>query len=537
MDLNTNNNNNVFQNRRTYFLQKLNYNLFKGYFKLARQLILDRRYDKNEIISEKRLAKLELVSEKVFLAGKTPLILCSFINDRKWRVSLARMLIENGSDIKFKNPFNGANALHYACLNLRFDLINLYLNTIDFNLNACDKHGNSAIICFLAALSAETKEVPRAGCLETLENFINTYKRYQMSLNIKNSLGITPLDICELIEIDSIKNKIKQLIIEHEEEFSPSTESTITDILAPLKVFRPQETINIQKASSRPSTNCSFLDEVINFNRIFNNQTTKPLDIDKDISITLMNKDLRYNSSTPIIRINHDSLRKQSNDSQNVSSLEKSIKTPRSQTPRKVKIDKTKFAIDLDENKKLSVDYNKSIDDKLYRIYMEKRGLVNSTSHFCTYDSTRASTNHLLSPKLNNKENSTKELRIYRNNDYQLLIDRNKNDSYKVISENNSNTCTINRKKTWRESYGDINRHFEIVSSMAYCKGFTPNHAVPVKLTHKAFNIKSNNTSSQQSDNVESTSVASSKLSRASSSHRKSRMPDRGHPSSSFKRF
>ena len=87
--------------------------------------------------------------------GRTPLMLCSLIEDPAWSYSIAQNLIEKGADLALKDS-NGYNALMYACLYEVTHIIELFLNApSDYNLLNTDTYGNTVFIfyydmkCFL----------------------------------------------------------------------------------------------------------------------------------------------------------------------------------------------------------------------------------------------------------------------------------------------------------------------------------------------------------------------------------------------------
>ncbi|CAF0982734.1 unnamed protein product [Didymodactylos carnosus] len=94
-----------------------------GYFRCVRYL-LELGYDPNERDSNLR----------------TTLILCAYIENAKWRLSLAQNLLEKGARIALDDHAR-RNSLHHACALQREELVKLYLTCLDFNIEAKDCEG------------------------------------------------------------------------------------------------------------------------------------------------------------------------------------------------------------------------------------------------------------------------------------------------------------------------------------------------------------------------------------------------------------
>ena len=137
----------------------------KGHFHLIRELV-DSGCNVNERDQEAR----------------TPLILCAVIEDEKFALSAARMFIENGAKIWLRDK-TGKNALMAACLNEREALIEVLLQSLDFNLNAQDKFGCTALHhCAMCGNENITKLI------------LNRLLRYEMPILVVNSNNKTPAD-------------------------------------------------------------------------------------------------------------------------------------------------------------------------------------------------------------------------------------------------------------------------------------------------------------------------------------------------------
>lgn len=137
----------------------------KGHFHLIRELV-----DNGSNVNERDLE------------ARTPLILCAVIEDEKFALSAARMFIENGAKIWLRDK-TGKNALMAACLNEREALIEVLLQSLDFNLNAQDKFGCTALHhCAMCGNESITKLI------------LNRLLRYELPIMVVNNNNKTPVD-------------------------------------------------------------------------------------------------------------------------------------------------------------------------------------------------------------------------------------------------------------------------------------------------------------------------------------------------------
>ncbi|CAF1685815.1 unnamed protein product, partial [Adineta ricciae] len=98
-----------------------------GYFRSVRYL-LELHYDPNERDSQLR----------------TPLILCAYVENDRWSLSLAHNLLEKGAKIALEDHAR-RNAMHHACAVQRIELVQLYLSCLDFHIEAQDCEGNTCL--------------------------------------------------------------------------------------------------------------------------------------------------------------------------------------------------------------------------------------------------------------------------------------------------------------------------------------------------------------------------------------------------------
>ena len=122
--------------------------------------------------------------------GRTPLMFCANIQDETWAYSIAQNLIEKGAKVGLKDP-NGLNALMYACIHGKKNLVSLYLNAPgDYNLLSVDNFGNTAM--HIASLG-HTESI-----CKILNDMCLKYDINPLTDIPKNKLGHTPCDLCVL---------------------------------------------------------------------------------------------------------------------------------------------------------------------------------------------------------------------------------------------------------------------------------------------------------------------------------------------------
>lgn len=113
--------------------------------------------------------------------GRTPLILSTLIEDEKWALGLARLLIEYGASISRRDKL-GYNALHYACMQEKTLLMNLLLQSLDGDIHSRCYKGNTCL--HYAAI---------LGNISIIQLLVSLLIKYRISLDPKNKYGMTPL--------------------------------------------------------------------------------------------------------------------------------------------------------------------------------------------------------------------------------------------------------------------------------------------------------------------------------------------------------
>ena len=111
----------------------------------------------------------------------TPLMMTCFLRDPDTSLRFAELLLANGADASRKDD-RGYSVLSYAAANRLTGVINLILREIDFELGAQDGCGNT--ILHIAAMTGDSP---------TLQILLDRFCKYGVSVNVQNSLALTPL--------------------------------------------------------------------------------------------------------------------------------------------------------------------------------------------------------------------------------------------------------------------------------------------------------------------------------------------------------
>jgi ankyrin repeat protein len=143
-----------------------------------------------------QLHKLARMSSKEIISldyrkrvGRTSLMLCSLIEDDLWAFNIAQMILERPSASLTQKDSNGHNAVHYAVMYQRYNLLELFLNVLgDYGLLAQDRFGNT--VFHLAGLFKN-----EAIC-QLLHRAFLKYRNEPTDKLIRNKKGDTPLVLC-----------------------------------------------------------------------------------------------------------------------------------------------------------------------------------------------------------------------------------------------------------------------------------------------------------------------------------------------------
>ncbi len=206
--------------QRFQLLSKLTFNLARGHFNFVYELLksrieLTKRFyvepnpneqaniSKNILI--KNWLQYETITNRKFLNGKTPLMLCSYI-EPKWSVTLTRLLIQAGADIYVKNSVNDCQALHYSCARLNSSLIDILLRNIYFDLSkAVDANGNTPLVYLIVSYyfnGHKLGENAKNCVLVSLKNYLDHLRRSKLCIDTINKLGCSVSDFFYML-VDS----------------------------------------------------------------------------------------------------------------------------------------------------------------------------------------------------------------------------------------------------------------------------------------------------------------------------------------------
>ena len=120
--------------------------------------------------------------------GITPLMATCFLYDTRDTSRFAALLMKHHANPSLADK-KGRNILHYAAANRHSELIRAVLEGIDFNLNAQDQYGNTAL--HTAAM---------AGDSSTLCVLLQAFQCFAVPLSTPNLLKLTPLVVALLNE-------------------------------------------------------------------------------------------------------------------------------------------------------------------------------------------------------------------------------------------------------------------------------------------------------------------------------------------------
>ena len=104
-----------------------------------------------------------------------------FLDDEEKALGLAKMLLKNGADLNFQDE-QGLITLSYACILKRKKLVALFLQYVDYDLNAVDRDGNTALFHAITV-----------GDISIVKMIVKKLKYYALSVDTQNSKGETPL--------------------------------------------------------------------------------------------------------------------------------------------------------------------------------------------------------------------------------------------------------------------------------------------------------------------------------------------------------
>ena len=112
-----------------------------------------------------------------------PLMVACYIADPRKRQTIVNFLLQNGADATLTDA-RGRNALFYACALSVEGVLSALLKYSEFDLNAVDNDGNTALhVCAMA------------GNAQVMRKLLAELLKYQLNVSIKNYSFLTPLGV------------------------------------------------------------------------------------------------------------------------------------------------------------------------------------------------------------------------------------------------------------------------------------------------------------------------------------------------------
>ena len=128
-----------------------------------------------------------------------------FLDDEEKALGLAKMLLKNGADLNFQDE-QGLTTLSYACILKRKKLVALFLQYVDYDLNAVDRDGNTALFHAITVgdISAtnfnSTSDVTLKQDVSVIDNALEMISQlegvsWKWKETLKPSLGVTAQNV------------------------------------------------------------------------------------------------------------------------------------------------------------------------------------------------------------------------------------------------------------------------------------------------------------------------------------------------------
>ena len=154
-----------------------------------------------------------------------PLMVACYLKDLKRRILIVNYLLQNGADPSFTDK-HGRNALFYACGLSRVDVVARLLRYADFDVNAADADGNTALHICAAVGNPKIFKMVMGAAL-----------KYRLNVWTRNKYFCSPWDIAysqQHLECLSLLNDRGNY--HHSSETAPVSDSASRTSLIPLPV-------------------------------------------------------------------------------------------------------------------------------------------------------------------------------------------------------------------------------------------------------------------------------------------------------------
>lgn len=129
--------------------------------------------------------------------GRTPVMEMCFVDNEVKAAGLAKILLEKGANLDLKDN-EGRTALSSSCLLHRKRLFLLFIKSVDFDLNASDHEGNTALFHAITA-----------GDVHVVKQLVAKMLHYGVKIEVLNKKGETPL----VYALKSKKREIADVLI------------------------------------------------------------------------------------------------------------------------------------------------------------------------------------------------------------------------------------------------------------------------------------------------------------------------------------
>ena len=114
------------------------------------------------------------------------LMVTCFVKNKQKRVAIVKTLLQHGADPSLTDV-RGRSSVMYACALSLKDEVELMVKDCDYNLNATDMYGDTALhMC------------AKAGDTDTLGVLLREMQRYRMDISVQNNSYLTPLSLAIL---------------------------------------------------------------------------------------------------------------------------------------------------------------------------------------------------------------------------------------------------------------------------------------------------------------------------------------------------
>lgn len=112
-----------------------------------------------------------------------PLTAACYVRNKRNRLNIIQVLLRHGADPSLPDAHGRNSVMHACALSLR-DEVELLVKDCDFELNAVDSGGDTAL-----------HWCAKAGDPDTLSVLLREMQRYRLDINIHNNIDLTPLSL------------------------------------------------------------------------------------------------------------------------------------------------------------------------------------------------------------------------------------------------------------------------------------------------------------------------------------------------------